>query len=55
MKLIHAQMAIGDLKLIASYIKPAEFPGLARKIRSAIKSAEGARNNAKRFANRGAK
>jgi hypothetical protein len=49
--------ALNELKRIRNYVTagagtPAAMPGLARKIRSAIKSAQGAVNNAWRFANR---
>ena len=43
---IHAGNLLRD---IASFVKPSEFPGLAAKVRSAIKSADGAANNARRF------
>jgi hypothetical protein len=47
--------ALNDLKRIRDYVTAgagtaAAMPGLARKIRSAIKSAQGAVNNAHRFA-----
>jgi hypothetical protein len=44
-----AQIAAKDLRHVADYIKPADFPGLAAKLRSAIKSADGAVRNARRF------
>lgn len=51
--------AVRDLKRIRNYLtsvnglrKGLPMPKLVRKIRSAIKSAEGAANNAWRFANR---
>jgi len=37
-----AATALRDLRHVADYIKPADFPGLSAKIRSAIKSADGA-------------
>jgi hypothetical protein len=47
-----AVTAVQDLKRIRDYITAPgiKMPGLAAKIRSAIKSAEGAANNAWRFA-----
>lgn len=44
-----AEVALMDLKRIARYVTPETFPGLAKKVRSAIKSAQGALNNARRF------
>ena len=43
-----AVIALKDLRHIADYIKPSDYPGLARKIRSAIASAGGAVRNAER-------
>ncbi len=49
-KLDRALHAQHELRVIAIMITPGEFPGLARKIRSALASADGAVRNAKRFA-----
>lgn len=49
-RLARAILAVAALKSLAAYIQPAEFPGLAKKVRSAIKSAEGAVRHAERMA-----
>ena len=52
---IASEIALAQLKAMASMIKPADFPGLAAKIRSAIKSAGGAVRNARRMEAKGGK
>jgi hypothetical protein len=49
LRVTRADTALRQLQQIADYITPGDFPGLAKKIRSAIKSAEGALRNAQRF------
>jgi hypothetical protein len=48
-RLKRAERAAADLRVIARYLRPEDAPGLAKKIRSAIKSADGAVRNAQRF------
>jgi hypothetical protein len=44
-----AEYVLGQLRVLAVIIPPRDFPQLARKIRSAIKSADGARRHAERM------